>query len=139
MFGNQFQGGYQPYQPFQAQMPIFQEVEGPDSIRMLRIPPNSKHVYFDRRLDRFYTVSTDAAGAQFIEAYDFAPAQEPKQPEYLTVDAFNAWRSQYEQPIPQPSKPAVSSPVGKPVPQSTAGQGTDAANAPIRASHAKSV
>lgn len=139
MFGNPYQQ-YQPqgYQPFGTQLPTFQEVEGPDSIQMLRIPPNSKHVYFDRRLDRFYTVSTDAAGAKFVEAYDFALAQEPKQPQYLTLDEFNAWRSQYEQLVQQSTKPAVV-PGVRTQHDAAAGAGANPADAPVGASHARAV
>ena len=139
MFGNPYQQ-YQPqgYQPFAMQGPTFQEIEGPDSIQMLRIPPNSKHVYFDRRLDRFYSVSTDAAGAKFVEAYDFVPAQDPKQPEYLTVDAFNAWRSQYEQPVPQPTATQFDA-ASKAARQPAGGGAQNPADAPIGANHARPV
>ena len=139
MYGNPYQQ-YQPqgYQPFAMQGPTFQEIEGPDSIQMLRIPPNSKHVYFDRRLDRFYSVSTDAAGAKFVEAYDFTPAQEPKAPEYLTVDAFNQWRSQYEQPVPQAANADVV-PGVRTQHDAAAGAGANPADAPVRASHARAV
>lgn len=135
MFGTPYP---QQFQQFSIPCPTYQEVEGPDSIQMLRIPPNSKHVYFDRRLDRFYSVSTDAVGAKFVEAYDFAPAQEPKQPEYLTVEAFDEWRSKYEQSISQPAAAepdAISKAARKP-----AGSGAaNPADAPIRANHAKPV
>lgn len=144
MFNQQFYqqpfGGYQYQQPM-LQQGAYQEVEGPESIQMLRLPPNCKAVFFDKHRDRFYAVSTDAAGTKAVDAYDFAKAQEPRQPEYLTVDAFNAWRSQYEQPIQQQPTTAATEPVAASAPtwKPAGGAAPNPANAAVGANHARPV
>ena len=93
----QFQQFYQPYQPYQQQPEAaFAEVDGRESINMLQIPPNQRRVYFDRNMERFYTVETDAAGMKSVRAYDFAPADESSE-QYVTVKDFDEWRESIEQ------------------------------------------
>ena len=64
----QFQQAYQPYQPYQQPEPAFVEIDGRDSIPLLQVPPNQRRVYFDKRMERFYTVETDAVGAKSVQA-----------------------------------------------------------------------
>lgn len=94
----QFQQAYQPYQPYQQPEPAFVEIDGRDSIPLLQIPPNQRRVYFDKRMERFYTVETDAVGAKSVQAYDFVPARE-EETEYVTKKDFDEWRESLEQLI----------------------------------------
>lgn len=96
--------GFQPlpaYQPqqqggYEAQ---FLEVDGKASISNLVMPPNQRRVYFDRNMDRFYSVSTDALGTKTVSEYEFRQVVEKPAQEFVTVDAFNEWRGQIEQLI----------------------------------------
>lgn len=93
----------QQFSPYQYQQPqsAYQEVEGPESIQMLRLMPNSRSVFFDKHMDRFYAVECDAAGTKAVRAYDFAPVEEPRPVEYVTREEFDRWRASYEQPVQQ--------------------------------------
>lgn len=102
MFGNPYQQ-FQPMMPFQPPQQQggyeaqFLEVDGKSSISNLVMPPNQRRVYFDRNMDRFYSVSTDALGAKTVSEYEFRAVVEQPPQQYLTVDAFDEWRDRIEQ------------------------------------------
>ena len=77
MYGNPYQpwvNGPQMYQ--QANPPVYEEVEGPESIAYIQMMPNDRRVVFDKHRDRFYTIETDAACQKSVHAYDFVPADD---------------------------------------------------------------
>lgn len=102
MFQYPFQPQYVPYGQFQPkpEIPSYQEVDGPESLQSIQLPPNTRAVWFQSGdMDRFYTVQTDAVGSKQIRAYDFAPARAQEAPEYLTRREFEEWRERHEHPV----------------------------------------
>ena len=68
----------------QANLPAYEEVEGPESIAYIQMMPNDRRVVFDKHRDRFYTIETDAACQKSVHAYDFTPAEDGQQKEQIT-------------------------------------------------------
>lgn len=97
----------QPYQqPFgQMQRNDMQEIDGPESIPLLRMMPNSKQIFKDKHLMRIYAVEADAAGVLSFNAFDLIPVEKEKPKEYLTREEFEQWRSRYEWMEPVPKQP----------------------------------
>lgn len=89
--GNQFGMAYGQQHRTDIQM-----VNGPESASAYQMPPNSRQILMDKNIARFYLVETDATGMKSMRTYDFEEVRETPQPEYLTRQEFDEWRTSHE-------------------------------------------
>ena len=80
--------GIQRFEPITA--------KGRDAAYKMYTPPGVRVPIFDEEEPVFYYKETDQAGNIIaFDTYDYTKREEPKPPEYLTVDMFNAFVSEF--------------------------------------------
>lgn len=92
-----------PMPQYQQPMPQVQQqpqpfdliiaVSGRNGAEAFQMPPNSRAVLFDDKVDVMYRVSTDGAGYKTVKEFDFSPregAEKPSEAQYATKADLDA-------------------------------------------------